>query len=117
MFKLANTAPCTYCVCVGMYTGSGVCLSLVVSGDGMRVLLLTVTGQVFLWECVDVRDLSGVRDGTARGRWAQIQHPGNTALPSPKDKEASQHSIFVRGEVRRTTLSTGIDMIRLEMFD
>ncbi|XP_024236537.1 ciliogenesis and planar polarity effector 1 isoform X3 [Oncorhynchus tshawytscha] len=78
--------------------GSGVCLSLVVSGDGMRVLLLTVTGQVFLWECVDVRDLAGVRDGTARGRWAQIQHPGNTALPSPKDKEASQHSIFVRGE-------------------
>ncbi|XP_041753988.2 ciliogenesis and planar polarity effector 1 isoform X1 [Coregonus clupeaformis] len=78
--------------------GSGVCLSLVVSGDGMRVLLVTVTGQVFLWECVDVRDLSGVRDGTARGRWAQIQHPENTALPSPRDKEASQHSIFIRGE-------------------
>ncbi|XP_029921144.1 ciliogenesis and planar polarity effector 1 isoform X2 [Myripristis murdjan] len=72
--------------------------SLQVSGDGMRVLLAALTGQVFLWECVDVRDLTGVRDGTVRGNWAHIQPLEDTALPSSHDKEASQHSIFVKTE-------------------
>uniref|UniRef100_UPI003AAFEDE3 ciliogenesis and planar polarity effector 1 n=1 Tax=Centroberyx gerrardi TaxID=166262 RepID=UPI003AAFEDE3 len=76
--------------------GNGTRLSLQVSGDGMRVLLVALTGQVFLWECVDVRDLTGVRDGTVRGNWAHIQPLEDTALPSSQDKEASQHSIFVK---------------------
>ncbi|KAM3874280.1 ciliogenesis and planar polarity effector 1 [Diretmus argenteus] len=78
--------------------GKGTRLSLQVSGDGMRVLLVALTGQVCLWECVDVRDLTGVRDSTARGNWAQIQPVEDAMLPSSKDKEASQHSIFVKTE-------------------
>ncbi|XP_040914910.1 ciliogenesis and planar polarity effector 1 [Toxotes jaculatrix] len=73
-------------------------LSLQVSGDGMRVLLVAITGQVFLWECVDVKDLMGVRDGTVKGKWAHIQPLEDTMLPSSQDKEASQHTIFVKTE-------------------
>ncbi|KAK6322094.1 hypothetical protein J4Q44_G00068860 [Coregonus suidteri] len=73
--------------------GSGVCLSLVVSGDGMQVLLVAVTGLVFLWECVDVWDLARVRDSTARGPWAQIQHPEKhcSAIPKGQGGISTQH--------------------------
>ncbi|CAG5867458.1 unnamed protein product [Menidia menidia] len=74
-------------------------LSLQVSGDGMRVLLVSITGQVFLWECVDARDLTGLRDGPVKGHWAHILPLNETVLPSLQDKEASQHVIFVKSEV------------------
>ncbi|XP_056260195.1 ciliogenesis and planar polarity effector 1 isoform X1 [Seriola aureovittata] len=79
--------------------GSATRLSLQVSGNGMRVLLVAITGQVFLWECLDVRDLTGVRDGTVKGQWSHIQPLEDTILPSSQDKEASQHTIFVKTEV------------------
>lgn len=67
--------------------------------DGTRVVLVAITGQVFLWECGDVRDLTGVRDGTVRGHWSHIQPLEDTILPSSHDKEAAQHTIFVKTEV------------------
>ncbi|XP_068429824.1 ciliogenesis and planar polarity effector 1 isoform X2 [Clinocottus analis] len=79
--------------------GSATRLSLQVSGDGMRVFLVVITGQVFLWECLDVRDLTGVRDGTVKGQWAHIQPLEDSILPSSQDKEASQHTIFIKTEV------------------
>ncbi|XP_059214508.1 ciliogenesis and planar polarity effector 1 [Centropristis striata] len=79
--------------------GNATRLSLQVSGDGMRVLLVGITGQVFLWECIDVRDLTGVRDGTVKGHWALIQPLEDSILPTLQDKEASQHTIFVKTEV------------------
>ncbi|KAM7368998.1 hypothetical protein PAMP_013298 [Pampus punctatissimus] len=78
--------------------GNATRLSLQVSGDGMRVLLVAITGQVFLWECMDVRDLTGLRDGTVKGYWAHIQPLEDTILPSSQDNEASQHTIFVKTE-------------------
>ena len=87
-------------VYVCIFTGSRTRLSLLVSGYGMRVLLVSPAGQVFLWECVDVRDLAGLRDGPARGLWAHIQPPEDWRAPSPQDKETSQHSVFVRTDVR-----------------
>ncbi|CAJ1070587.1 ciliogenesis and planar polarity effector 1 isoform X1 [Xyrichtys novacula] len=74
-------------------------LSLQVSGNGMRVLLVAITGQVFLWECMDFKDLTGVRDGTVRGQWAHIQPCEDSILPSVQDKEASLHTIFIKTEV------------------
>ncbi|CAL8321801.1 unnamed protein product [Lota lota] len=73
-------------------------VALHISGDGMRVVLTAVTGHVYLWECADVKDLTGVRDGAIRGRWAHIQPAEDAALPSLKDKEASQQGIFVKNE-------------------
>ncbi|XP_051268723.1 ciliogenesis and planar polarity effector 1 isoform X1 [Dicentrarchus labrax] len=78
--------------------GNATRLSLQVSGNGMRVLLVAITGQVFLWECMDVRDLTGLRDGTVKGRWAHIQPLEDSTLPSSHDKEASQHTIFIKTE-------------------
>ncbi|KAM6975927.1 LOW QUALITY PROTEIN: ciliogenesis and planar polarity effector 1 [Tautogolabrus adspersus] len=84
---------------VQMITGNTTRLSLQVSGDGMRVLLVAVRGQVFLWECMDVRDLMGVRDGTVKGQWTHIQPLEDSVLPSEQDKDASQHTIFIKTEV------------------
>ena len=71
----------------------------------MRVVLAAVTGHVYLWECADARDLTGVRDGSVRGRWAHIQPAEDTALPSLTDKEASQRGVFVMDEVFYFTIT------------
>lgn len=96
-----NFAHCAFshscCICV--LTGNATRLSLQVSGDGLRVLVVAVTGQVFLWECTGVQDLAGVRDGVVRGRWSQVHPLEDSILPSAQDKEASQHTIFVKTEV------------------
>lgn len=84
---------------VCFYTGNATQLSLHVSGDGTRVLLVVKTGQVFLWECMDVKYLMGVRDGTVKGRWAHILPLEDTSTPSSQDKEASHHTIFIKKEV------------------
>lgn len=65
----------------------------------MRAVLSAITGQVFLWECMDVRDLTGVRDGTVKGHWAHVCPLEDSILPSSQDKEASQHTIFIKTEV------------------
>ncbi|XP_030599039.1 ciliogenesis and planar polarity effector 1 isoform X3 [Archocentrus centrarchus] len=83
--------------------GNSTRLSLQVSCDGTRVLLVAITGQVFLWECIDVKDLTGLRDGPVKGHWALIQPLEDTILPSSQDKEASQHTIFVKMEVMGDT--------------
>ncbi|XP_060918031.1 ciliogenesis and planar polarity effector 1 [Labrus mixtus] len=84
---------------VQMITGNTTRLSLQVAGDGMRVLLIAVTGQVFLWECMDVRDLMGVRDGTVKGQWTHIQPLEDSVMPSEQDKDASQNTVFIKTEV------------------
>ncbi|KAJ7987160.1 hypothetical protein DPEC_G00335870 [Dallia pectoralis] len=96
---------------------SGVRLSLGVAEDGTRALLLSMTGQVFLWECVDVRELAGLRDGSAGGRWAQIQSPEHVSLPSLKDKETSQHILFIKGEaVGDVCLSAFVFTVGVELY-
>uniref|UniRef100_A0A3Q2PYX9 Uncharacterized protein n=1 Tax=Fundulus heteroclitus TaxID=8078 RepID=A0A3Q2PYX9_FUNHE len=74
-------------------------LCLQVSCNGTRVLLAAITGQVFLWESTEGRDFPGLRDGPVKGQWAHLLPLEETLLPSSKDKEASQHTIFVKTEV------------------
>uniref|UniRef100_H3CUI4 Ciliogenesis and planar polarity effector 1 n=1 Tax=Tetraodon nigroviridis TaxID=99883 RepID=H3CUI4_TETNG len=71
-------------------------LSVQASGDGLRVLVVSITGQVFLWECVSFKDLTAIRDGAVKGRWSHICALEDSILPSEQDKEASQHTIFVK---------------------
>lgn len=85
--------------CICLLTGNATRLSLQVSGDGLRVLVVAITGQVFLWECVDIKDWMGMRDGAVKGRWSHIHALEDCILPSAQDKEASQHTIFVKTEV------------------
>lgn len=84
-------------VCV--LTENATRLSLQVSGDGLRVLVVAITGQVFLWECMSVKDLTVIRDGAVKGRWSHICALEDSILPSAQDKEASQHAIFVKTQV------------------
>ncbi|XP_077398572.1 ciliogenesis and planar polarity effector 1 isoform X2 [Vanacampus margaritifer] len=70
-------------------------LSVHVSDDGARVLLVTTLGQAFLWGCTDVEDLTSASDSSVKGRWVQIPPPQDAPLPTLKDKEASQCSLFV----------------------
>ncbi|KAM8829024.1 ciliogenesis and planar polarity effector 1 [Spinachia spinachia] len=79
--------------------GNAMRLSLQVSDHGTRVCLVALTGQVFLWECMDVGDLTAVRDGAVKGHWASIRALEDSILPSSQDKEASQHTIFLKTEV------------------
>ncbi|KAJ8346971.1 hypothetical protein SKAU_G00283720 [Synaphobranchus kaupii] len=95
--KMIDTAPSVSQLVTAAHEGS-VRLSLLVSGDGRRLLLTALTGQVFLWECSDRQDLAGTRDGAVKGRWQQILPSERTALPSPQNKEASQNSLFAQGE-------------------
>ncbi|XP_058267346.1 ciliogenesis and planar polarity effector 1 isoform X3 [Hemibagrus wyckioides] len=73
-------------------------LSLLVSGDGRRVLVASFTGQIFLWECLVPQDLSSVRDSTVKGCWSQITSSENSSLPSAKDKEACLHCAFIQSQ-------------------
>ncbi|KAM8743852.1 ciliogenesis and planar polarity effector 1 isoform 3-T4 [Acanthopagrus schlegelii] len=98
MLKTAATVPEVVHVITAVQ-GNATRLSLQVSGDGMRAVLSAITGQVFLWECMDVRDLTGVRDGTVKGHWAHLCPLEDSILPSSQDKEASQHTIFIKTEV------------------
>ncbi|XP_026995153.2 ciliogenesis and planar polarity effector 1 isoform X2 [Tachysurus fulvidraco] len=73
-------------------------LSLLVSGDGRRVLVASFTGQIFLWECLVPQDLNSFRDNTVKGHWSQIVPSENSRLPSAKDKEACHHCVFVQSQ-------------------
>ncbi|XP_060764829.1 ciliogenesis and planar polarity effector 1 isoform X4 [Neoarius graeffei] len=73
-------------------------LSLLVSGDGRRVLVASLTGQLFLWECLVPQELNSFRDNTVKGRWSQIAPSETSQLPSVKDKEACLHCVFVQSQ-------------------
>ncbi|XP_057675157.1 ciliogenesis and planar polarity effector 1 isoform X1 [Corythoichthys intestinalis] len=79
--------------------GKAARLSVHVSGEGTRILLVNTFGQAFLWECIDIEDLILARDGIVNGRWSQIQPPQDNPLPTLKDKEATQCNVFVESQV------------------
>ncbi|KAM9793985.1 ciliogenesis and planar polarity effector 1 isoform 1-T1 [Syngnathus typhle] len=78
--------------------GSSTRLSIHVSGNGARVILVTTLGQVFLWECTDPEDLTLTQDGSVEGCWVQMQPPQDSPLPTLKDKEATHCSVFVENK-------------------
>ncbi|XP_061731707.1 ciliogenesis and planar polarity effector 1 isoform X1 [Nerophis ophidion] len=73
-------------------------LTVQVSGDGVRVLVVSTSAQLFLWECTDIRDLAEMSVNTIKGRWAEMQPLHDSLLPSIKDKETSQCTIFSKTE-------------------
>ncbi|RXN00008.1 hypothetical protein EOD39_10435 [Acipenser ruthenus] len=73
-------------------------LCLLVSGDGKRVLLASPTGQTFLWERTENRDLAAVPGPAVIGRWSQIEPVETVILPTTADKENVVHGIFIKEE-------------------
>ncbi|KAF6123769.1 ciliogenesis and planar polarity effector 1 [Phyllostomus discolor] len=74
-------------------------LYLYVSGDGKRVLIITPSGCVFLWEYLEFKNILSSKSSSLMGRWSQILPEEAVRLPSTEDKEAAVHAVFVRNEL------------------
>lgn len=74
-----------------------------VSGDGKRVLIVTPSGCIFLWEYLEFRNVLSSKSPSLRGQWSQIAPEEAVCLPSPEDKEAVVHAVFIKNEVKPTS--------------
>ncbi|XP_045704044.1 ciliogenesis and planar polarity effector 1 [Phyllostomus hastatus] len=74
-------------------------LYLYVSGDGKRVLIITPSGCVFLWEYLEFKNILSSKSPSLMGRWSQILPEEAVCLPSTEDREAAVHAVFVRNEL------------------
>lgn len=77
-------------------------LYLYVAENGKRVLLITSSGCVLLWECLELKNILSSKSLPLVGQWSQIIPEEAVLLPSPKDKEAVVDAVFVRNEVKST---------------
>lgn len=73
-------------------------LYLYVSGNGKRVLLITPSGCIFLWEHLEFKNVLSSKSLSLVGQWSQIM-PEAVPLPSTEDKEAVVHAVFIKNEL------------------
>ncbi|KAB1281223.1 Ciliogenesis and planar polarity effector 1 [Camelus dromedarius] len=74
-------------------------LYLYVSGNGKRVLLVTPSGWMFLWEHLEFKNILSSKSPTLVGQWSQVMPEEAVPLPSPEDKEAVVHAVFIKNEL------------------
>ncbi|KAG6940867.1 hypothetical protein G0U57_011347 [Chelydra serpentina] len=74
-------------------------LYLYVSGDGNKVLLITPTVCVFLWESTECKNISSPKNPSLAGRWSQIVPEESVILPSSEDKETGMNADFIKNEI------------------
>ncbi|XP_014112487.1 PREDICTED: uncharacterized protein C5orf42 homolog isoform X3 [Pseudopodoces humilis] len=72
-------------------------LSLYVSGDGRKVLLITPTACAFLWESSEHENTTSGRNSP--GHWTQILPDESVILPSAEEKEIGMDAAFIQNEV------------------
>ncbi|KAE8636466.1 hypothetical protein XENTR_v10003007 [Xenopus tropicalis] len=72
---------------------------LFISGDGKKVLLVTLTGSVFLWESSERDALLNSPKCPTLSRWTKILPGDSVLLPSTTDKEATVTAAFVKNEI------------------
>lgn len=77
-------------------------LYLYVSGDGNKVLLITPTACVFLWESTECKNISSPKNTSLAGRWSQIVPEESVILPSAEDKETGMSADFIKNEVKKS---------------
>ncbi|XP_078391865.1 ciliogenesis and planar polarity effector 1 [Cetorhinus maximus] len=87
------------CAVAAVAQESATKLFLFVSRDGKRVLVVSQTGTVFLWESGEKRDLSTVPGSQLSGRWAQVMVDDQAKLPQAEDKDSTIHAIFHTDEM------------------
>ena len=71
-----------------------------VSGNGKRVLLITPSGCIFLWEHLEFTNVLSSKSLSLVGQWSQIMPEEAVPLPSTEDKEAVVHAVFIKNEVK-----------------
>uniref|UniRef100_A0A674HZA6 Ciliosis and planar polarity effector complex subunit 1 n=1 Tax=Terrapene triunguis TaxID=2587831 RepID=A0A674HZA6_9SAUR len=74
-------------------------LYLYVSGDGNKVLLITPTACIFLWESTECKNISYPKNPSLAGRWSQIVPEESVLLPSSEDKETGMSADFIKNEI------------------
>uniref|UniRef100_A0A8C9BE99 Ciliosis and planar polarity effector complex subunit 1 n=1 Tax=Phocoena sinus TaxID=42100 RepID=A0A8C9BE99_PHOSS len=74
-------------------------LYLYVSGNGKRVLLITPSGCIFLWEYLEFKNILSSKSPSLVGQWSQIIPEEAVHLPSTEDKEAVVHAVFIKNEL------------------
>nr|XP_021550921.1 protein JBTS17 [Neomonachus schauinslandi] len=74
-------------------------LYLYVSGNGKRVLLITPSGCIFLWEYLEFKNIFSSKSPSLVGQWSQIISEEAVHLPSNEDKEAVVHAVFIKNEL------------------
>ncbi|XP_030880783.1 ciliogenesis and planar polarity effector 1 [Leptonychotes weddellii] len=74
-------------------------LYLYVSGNGKRVLLITPSGCIFLWEYLEFKNIFSSKSPSLVGQWSQIIPEEAVHLPSKEDKEAVVHAVFIKNEL------------------
>lgn len=74
-------------------------LYLYVSGNGKRVLLITLSGYIFLWEYLEFKNILTSKHPSLMGQWSQIIPKESAHLPSAEDKEAVVHAVFIKNEL------------------
>ncbi|XP_059272300.1 ciliogenesis and planar polarity effector 1 [Mustela nigripes] len=70
-----------------------------VSGNGKRVLLITPSGSIFLWEYLEFKNIFSSKSPSLVGQWSQIIPEEAVHLPSNEDKEAVVHAVFIKNEL------------------
>ncbi|XP_076407922.1 ciliogenesis and planar polarity effector 1 isoform X2 [Peromyscus maniculatus bairdii] len=74
-------------------------LYLYVAENGKRVLLITSSGCILLWEYVELKNILSSKSLPLVGQWSQIIPEEAVLLPSTKDKEAVVDAVFVKNEL------------------
>lgn len=75
-------------------------LYLYVAENGKRVLLITSSGYILLWEYLELKSILSSKSLSLVGQWSQITPEEAVLLPSTKDKEAVVDAVFVKNEVK-----------------
>ncbi|XP_060236476.1 ciliogenesis and planar polarity effector 1 isoform X1 [Meriones unguiculatus] len=74
-------------------------LYLYVAENGKRVLLITSSGYILLWEYLELKSILSSKSLSLVGQWSQITPEEAVLLPSTKDKEAVVDAVFVKNEL------------------
>ncbi|XP_038959459.1 ciliogenesis and planar polarity effector 1 isoform X11 [Rattus norvegicus] len=74
-------------------------LSLYVAENGKRILLITSSGCILLWEYMELKNILSSKSLSLVGQWSQIVPEEAILLPSTKDKEAVVDAVFVKNEL------------------
>ncbi|XP_006520063.1 ciliogenesis and planar polarity effector 1 isoform X5 [Mus musculus] len=74
-------------------------LYLYVAENGKRILLITSSGCILLWEYLELKNILSSKSLSLVGQWSQIVPEEAVSLPSTKDKEAVVAAVFVKNEL------------------
>ncbi|KAH0520595.1 hypothetical protein LTLLF_205720, partial [Microtus ochrogaster] len=88
-------------------------LYLYVAENGKRVLLITSSGCILLWEYLELKNILSSKSLPLVGQWSQIMPEEAVLLPSTQDKEAVVDAVFVRNEATQVLFINTLNFVTL----